>query len=649
VSPVPAQVGIEAVLQFVAEHGAMLLAGVTAMLGAGAAAVRFQRTPIQRQRLGELTVACTLLWLVLACVPLPRFHWNELPAAPAAPTTPFAARARPLRARTIPAPETRPTSPLYFATAEPAWRDDQRAHGPAEAPAQPAVIDRSAEPALIPTEFTAATSPTTPSVAASAPPPADPRRIAAAVFLSGATVCSAWLLLGGALLTRLIRRSAAAPAWLRELLDALDSARRPRLLVSGDCPRPISCGVLRPTILLPARTVHPDNALQLRQVLLHELAHVRQRDAWGNALFNLAMPLLYAHPLYWLLRRDVHLARELVADDWAAARSDKAAYVQELVAMARSSLRPGAWAAGPVGQVALFRSSTNFYRRMHMLMQRQESLATACSPAWRLGTFATFALAMAIGAGALGRQPARAQESPDKPKPADAQDVDKLKQQLLDARKELDLTMKRLQSLQAEAKSAQDQQAQREVALRQHLEQLSLEQNELQALKARADRDRVENNLRLNEKSAQDPLAKRNGNTPNVLGDIPARRDAGNNALAYALGSGSGQLDLVALALSYVDAAGEVRASRARLERTVKLAQNKNATATEVDLDKAALESADRKVQLLRGIVEIVLKGSMDELRRTEELVTQGAVSNAQVSEVRTKVQILELILKSGQ
>jgi hypothetical protein len=68
-----------------------------------------------------------------------------------------------------------------------------------------------------------------------------------------------------------------------------------------------------------------------------------------------------------------------------------------------------------------------------------------------------------------------------------------------------------------------------------------------------------------------------------------------------------------------------------------------------VELEKAALESADRKVQLLRGIIEIVLKGSMDELRRTEELVTQGAVSNAQVSEVRTKVQILELILKSGQ
>jgi hypothetical protein len=639
---------IEPTVRFLSDHGAMLLLGVTAMLGAGAAAVRLQRGPIQRQRLGELSVACTLLWLVLACVPLPRLHWPEHAPAHKTRLAPPAGP-RPLPARVAPGPSTPPASPLYLAAREPV----QSAIGPqAVPPHERDATSSTAASAVVPAEFfTVAAVAETPFPDSPARPSrqTDRRRVLAGLFLAGAAACAAWLLLGAALLARLVRRSDPAPPWLRELLESLADTRVPRLLVSAACPRPVSCGVLRPTILLPARTVYPENERQLRPVLLHELAHVRQRDAWGNGLFNLGLPLLYAHPLYWLLRREVHQARELVADDWAAARSDKAAYVRELVAMARSSLGRGTWPAGPVGQVALFRSPTNFYRRMHMLMQRQEPLATACSPAWHLGTFATFVLALAIGAGAVGRQPARAQESPDKPRPADAQDVDKLKQQLLNARKELDVTMKRLQSLQAEAKSAQDQQAQREVALRQHLEQLWLEQNELQALKERADRDRVENNLRLNEKSAQDALAKRNGNTPNVLGDIPARRDAGNNALAYALGSGSGQLDLIALALNYIDAVGSIRTAQAQLERTARLMQEGSVSSTEMELHKAALDTAQRKLQLLRGVIEIVLKGSMDELRRSEEMGKQGTVSNAQVSEARTKVQILELILKSGQ
>ena len=57
-------------IQFLATHGLMLLGGSTALMSAGAVALAAQRSPAHRQRLGELTLLCTLLWSICACVPL---------------------------------------------------------------------------------------------------------------------------------------------------------------------------------------------------------------------------------------------------------------------------------------------------------------------------------------------------------------------------------------------------------------------------------------------------------------------------------------------------------------------------------------------------------------------------------------------------
>src|SRR5207244_1766325 len=108
-----------------------------------------------------------------------------------------------------------------------------------------------------------------------------------------------------------------------------------------------------------------------------------------------------------------HLARELVADDWAARRSGKSSYVAELVALARS--RPPAARAGHLTGIGLFLfgSTTNFYRRMHMLMHRREPLPTRCSLPWRLGTSAACAVALAAAVSLGGVRAARAQSASD--------------------------------------------------------------------------------------------------------------------------------------------------------------------------------------------------------------------------------------------
>src|SRR5689334_20045080 len=68
---------MDAVLRFLAENGAMLLAGVTAFLALGClAAAAACRSPAHRQRICELALLATVGWAVLACIPLPRVGWS---------------------------------------------------------------------------------------------------------------------------------------------------------------------------------------------------------------------------------------------------------------------------------------------------------------------------------------------------------------------------------------------------------------------------------------------------------------------------------------------------------------------------------------------------------------------------------------------
>ena len=648
-APVPAQ----ALVGFLADHGGTLLLGATALLGGGALAARLQRSPVHRQRLGELTVASTMLWLALACVPMPRYLRapDPPPASPRRPTY-----VSPPATLTHRAP-TRAPSPdgIYLAQAI-----QELAAGKA--------LETGPAPAA------GVTPPAANDAAPWASAPVDLRRLMIQFFLAGSAACAGWLLFGGVLLARLVRTASPAQPWLASLLTSLGPSRRPpRLLVSGRCRRPLSCGLLRPTILLPAALARPDNAEQVRQVLLHELAHVRQRDAWGNALFNAALPLLWAHPLYWLLRRDTELARELVADDWAAARTGKAAYVAELVAMARSALARPPLLAGPLGSVSLFRSPTNFYRRMHMLMQRQQPLATSCTRGWRLGVATAFVAATALAAGLGGVQPARAQDRPA----TSADDVESLRKRLADAEIALNDALNKLTKLQQEADLRTVQIKQREDELAQRLARVNDEQQTWDdasitqgprevSVSPQGDSDadfarRLHLDVRgvpidartlegfLNDKSP-DRRAKLVDQL--VAGAAAPQEPAPSTPRGPASGAnvvGPAGIDLVNLGVLYVDATGDLRAIRADVERLSKLAKSNDVSQSELAAREAALQTAQRKVQLLRGVVEIAMSGAKSQYKSAREMADKGILPQSQLSEAEAKLRILELILQSGQ
>uniref|UniRef100_UPI0030EECD33 M56 family metallopeptidase n=1 Tax=Symmachiella dynata TaxID=2527995 RepID=UPI0030EECD33 len=393
-------------LHFLETHGGMLITGATALLVVGGVALLLHRAPINRQRAGELTILTVMAWMLIACIPLPRFSTSELLPQTPAPTI----------ARQIPHEVTIADPPVPAAIAQERLADEAaRIHETAEILEQLAQLD--AEQSVIPLvdsdlplddsqpRFDA-------NVAVVAAPMIAPssgaalavdgfswRQIVAAFYLGGAVLCVAWVVLGWLLLFRLTRQAISPHGWLQDLYTSLSSEPLPRLLVSSKCRRAFSCGWWRPTIVLPLECCEESRADQLRQILLHELAHLQQGDQRGRVLFNIALPLLYVHPLYWWIRSRSYLAAELVADDWAAGHSSTTAYAGELIALVKEQGRRG---MAHVGTVGIFSSPTQFYRRMEMLVRRQTPLMTTCTRRWRLLTTLTAAVAVILLSSTLG-------------------------------------------------------------------------------------------------------------------------------------------------------------------------------------------------------------------------------------------------------
>src|SRR5207247_4797687 len=93
--------------------------------------------------------------------------------------------------------------------------------------------------------------------------------------------------------------STSAPGRRRFARSPLDSTlTRYRLLSSPLIEMPFACGVVEPTIVLPASAEQWTDSRR-RAVLFHELAHVKRRDLVGHTLGRVACALYWFHPLVW--------------------------------------------------------------------------------------------------------------------------------------------------------------------------------------------------------------------------------------------------------------------------------------------------------------------------------------------------------------
>jgi beta-lactamase regulating signal transducer with metallopeptidase domain/HEAT repeat protein len=147
---------------------------------------------------------------------------------------------------------------------------------------------------------------------------------------------------------RIVRRARPleAPAWrnpLFEIADRLGLDEAPRLLCSDDVKMPFACGVLTPTIVLPAECERW-TLERRRAVLLHELAHVRRHDLLGHAIGRLACAAYWFHPLVWTAARALRNESERACDDLALQcgtdAPDYAEHLLDIVTSVRGDTTP---------------------------------------------------------------------------------------------------------------------------------------------------------------------------------------------------------------------------------------------------------------------------------------------------------------------
>lgn len=137
---------------------------------------------------------------------------------------------------------------------------------------------------------------------------------------------------------RCLRRKGLPAPELRRLFQKVTGAtqmRRPvELLLHEDIPAPLTCGVLRPAILLPSNAIKWSED-DVRRAMIHELEHVRRGDWAMQLMARTACACYWFHPLVWVAWRRLALEAERACDDAVVRREDGTDYADQLVSLAR--------------------------------------------------------------------------------------------------------------------------------------------------------------------------------------------------------------------------------------------------------------------------------------------------------------------------
>ena len=247
----------------------------------------------------------------------------------------------------------------------------------------------------------------------------DARGLILAGYLAGAI---GWVLLWGTgqgVLWTLIQSSQPAPVEVQILLRTIagPAGDRVRLLASDRVGSPVTFTWVRPTILIPTRMARATNPKVLC-ALAHEWSHIERRDYASWILVATAGVLLYWHPLYWFLRRQLRMNQDFLADDRAGAVASPLAFAAQLVELARTRRRSSGYF--PLTSLGVQGRSSQLFRRITMLIADRPALATRCRRTWT-GCVSAAALTLLLGVSSVPID-AAARPATSSPRPSETQD-----------------------------------------------------------------------------------------------------------------------------------------------------------------------------------------------------------------------------------
>lgn len=203
-------------------------------------------------------------------------------------------------------------------------------------------------------------SPTSPGPAQAAPisqPALSPQAWLMLLWAAGAGVMAGWVAHKHRLLRQWRRRSTPAPAatqdCVRKLAFRLGLSRPPEVVLTPGGHSPAITGAWHPVILLPASLAQALPPAALRDVLWHELIHLRRGDLWTGLAQTLVQIAWWWNPLVWIANQRIRTLREHAVDEavMVLAAESRATYATTLVEVARLCTDPLALTPGFTGIV----------------------------------------------------------------------------------------------------------------------------------------------------------------------------------------------------------------------------------------------------------------------------------------------------------
>lgn len=168
----------------------------------------------------------------------------------------------------------------------------------------------------------------------------DAAKVATTVWVLGALVPLAALAVGFRRAAALVRNARASHdhglvALAGEISERLALSRVVPVLLSSEITVPMTAGLVRPVLLLPAGAVAWPRERQ-RVVLLHELAHVARRDLGALLVSEFATASYWFHPLAHFVAAQLRRSAEEASDDLVLGDGTRASdYASHLVGIVR--------------------------------------------------------------------------------------------------------------------------------------------------------------------------------------------------------------------------------------------------------------------------------------------------------------------------
>ncbi|MCS4434019.1 M56 family metallopeptidase [Aquiflexum gelatinilyticum] len=104
---------------------------------------------------------------------------------------------------------------------------------------------------------------------------------------------------------------------LERQLQSLKISKPVQLLKSIHVDMPMTYGVWKPVILIPAALFFQLSPLQLEAIIAHELSHIKRHDYLVNLIQSVLEVLFFFHPIFWWINKTAKEQRENACDDLA--------------------------------------------------------------------------------------------------------------------------------------------------------------------------------------------------------------------------------------------------------------------------------------------------------------------------------------------